>query len=77
MIQLNLTDIEASTLSTILMSYLSDLRMEIADTEQIDFRERLKQDEVLIKKILETLAEPLVSDPGPGAWEDEERSTRL
>lgn len=65
MIQLNLSDAEASTLSTILMSFLADLRMEIADTEQIDFRERLKQDEVLIKKILETLAEPLAADPGP------------
>jgi len=55
MIQLTLTDTEASTLCDILMSYLSDLRMEIADTEQIDFRNRLKQDEVFIKKLLETL----------------------
>lgn len=58
MMQLVLTDTEASTLGNILRSYLSDLRMEIADTEQIDFRQRLKEEEVFIKKILETLAPP-------------------
>lgn len=55
MIQLTLTDTDASTLIDILTSYLSDLRMEIADTEQIDFRQRLKEEEIIIKKILAML----------------------
>ncbi len=57
MIQLTLTDTDASTLIDILTSYLSDLRMEIADTEQIDFRQRLKEEEMIIKKILVMLTE--------------------
>jgi hypothetical protein len=56
MIQLNLSNEEASTLNDVLTNYLSDLRMEIADTEQQEFRESLKQEEVLLKKILESLA---------------------
>jgi hypothetical protein len=54
-VQLNLTDSESSTLKKILENYLSDLRMEIADTEEAEFRERLKQEEVTINKILGAL----------------------
>jgi hypothetical protein len=36
--------------------YLSDLRMEVADTDRQDFRERLKMEETVIKRILEALA---------------------
>jgi len=57
MIQLNLTDTEVITLREVLESYLSDLRMEIADTDQMDFRENLKRKEVVLKKIIETLKE--------------------
>jgi hypothetical protein len=55
MVQLTLTAEEASMLGEILASYLSDLRMEIADTEAMDFREHLKQREVFLKKLLEEL----------------------
>ncbi len=55
MIQLNLADDEVLTLREVLESYLSDLRMEIADTDQMGFREKLKQDEVILKKIIEAL----------------------
>ncbi len=55
MIQLNLTPDEASMLKDLLEDYLSDLRMEIADTDQQDFRERLKDEEMTIKKILKAL----------------------
>jgi len=57
MTQLNLSDNEVSTLREVLRSYLSDLRMEIADTDQMAFREKLKQEEVILKKILEVLKE--------------------
>jgi hypothetical protein len=57
MIQFNLTDDEASILRQALSTYLSDLRMEIADTDQQEFRDRLKQEEVVVKIILEKLPE--------------------
>jgi len=53
--QLNLTDSESSALRKILECYLSDLRMEVADTEDAEFRERLKQEEAVIGKILGAL----------------------
>lgn len=52
MAQLNLTDKEAVTLRHALETYLSDLRMEIADTDAQDFREGLKAEESTIKKLL-------------------------
>ncbi len=55
-VQVTLTDAEASTLREVLESYLSDLRMEIVDTEQVDFREQLKSEEKILKKIVEALA---------------------
>ncbi|MEW6144541.1 MAG: hypothetical protein AB1598_05930 [Thermodesulfobacteriota bacterium] len=50
--QLNLTAEEADMLKEILASYLSDLRMEIADTDSMDFREELKKREVLLKRLI-------------------------
>jgi predicted Zn-dependent protease len=61
MVQLVLTAEEATLLGEILASYLSDLRMEIADTEAMDFREALKQREVFLKKLLHTLSQEQVS----------------
>jgi hypothetical protein len=61
MVQLVLTTEEATLLSEILTSYLSDLRMEIADTEALDFREGLKQREVFLKRLLQTLSQEQVS----------------
>ena len=55
MAQLNLTDQETVTLRHALETYLSDLRMEIADTDAQDFREDLKQEEATIKRLLEQL----------------------
>lgn len=57
MTTLQLTDDEAKSLAAILAFYLSDLRMEIADTERIVWRERMKREEVFIKRLLATLPE--------------------
>ena len=46
---------DGEQLRFILTSYLSDLRMEIADTDRQDFRESLKRREEFIKKLLTTL----------------------
>ena len=61
MVQLVLTAEEAALLGEILTSYLSDLRMEIADTEAMDLRETLKQREVFLKRLLQTLSQEQVS----------------
>ena len=53
--QINLTAEETEMLNEILTSYLSDLRMEIADTDSMDFREELKKREVLLKRLLKDL----------------------
>lgn len=58
MAQLALTEDEAGTLRKALESYLSDLRMEIADTDAYDFREGLKQEAAVIKGLLERLPPP-------------------
>lgn len=52
---LRLTDDDARTLSDVLSSYLSDLRMEIADTEDFELRERLKQTEGLLRRLIAQL----------------------
>ena len=52
---------EAEKLKRILTSYLSDLRMEISDTDRMDFRDSLKQDEVLLKRVLRDLGSDWVS----------------
>ena len=53
--RLELTAEESEMLQAILESYLSDLRMEIAGTDSMDFREKLKKKEVLLKRIIPDL----------------------
>ena len=55
MIHLELTKEEKEILIDILENNLSDLRMEIADTDKMDFREMLKKQKDVLKKVLETL----------------------
>ena len=55
MFDIKLTHDEAEMLHKILDSYLSDLRVEIADTDLADFREILKNEEVFIKELLHRL----------------------
>ncbi len=55
MIKLELSLQEQEVLIEVLESFLSDLRMEIADTERLAFRERLKGQEQVIKRLLGAL----------------------
>ena len=55
MIQLDLTKEEKDMLIGILEDDFSDLRMEIADTDNMDFREKLKNQKAVLQKVLETL----------------------
>lgn len=54
--QLNLLPEEASKLREMLEDYLSDLRMEISNTDSMEFRNGLKQREELLKKVILELA---------------------
>jgi hypothetical protein len=54
-LDLDLTGDEIDELRHVLESYLSDLRMEIADTDSFDFRAMLKQRKQVITKVLDAL----------------------
>jgi hypothetical protein len=54
-IHITLSDEEAGSLRSVLENYLSDLRMEIADTERMDLRERLKRQEEFLNRVLAQL----------------------
>jgi hypothetical protein len=55
MITLELSPKEADMLRDILVSYVSDLRMEISNTDSMDVREGLKEREVLLKRLIQQL----------------------
>ncbi|MGE5443480.1 MAG: hypothetical protein ACM3SR_02635 [Ignavibacteriales bacterium] len=55
MIQIELTSEKAEMLREIISTYLSDLRMEIADTENMNFRENLKKKEEFLNELLQRL----------------------
>ena len=54
-IELELTPEEIETFKDVLENYISDLSMEIADTDKMDFRESLKARKNLIAKIIQKL----------------------
>jgi hypothetical protein len=55
MIRLELSDDDARILRDVVESCLSDLRMEIADTDSMDFREALKRREEFLKRLVKQL----------------------
>lgn len=63
MVQLSLSTDEAASLEQALTIYLSDLRMEIAETDAYQFRSRLKEEQIALTRVLETLR---VSSNGRG-----------
>lgn len=52
---LELSSEEAYVLRDTLQSYLSDLRMELADTDRQDFREQLKHKKQILERIEKAL----------------------
>lgn len=46
---------EAEKLSEILTEYLQDLRMEVADTDSLVYREKLKETEAFLKDLIHRL----------------------
>ena len=55
MVHLDLTPNEVAILQDLLTNDLSDLRMEIAHTDRLDYRERLKVRKAVLTKVLEAL----------------------
>jgi hypothetical protein len=60
MIQLTLTEEEQKLLMEILENDKSDLRMEIAGTDRLEYRNMLKNREVLMKNIQQKLEQAAV-----------------
>jgi hypothetical protein len=58
MLKLELDEQEQDALADVLISSLSELRTEIGHTDQMAFRQRLRTQEALLKKILERLQPP-------------------
>jgi hypothetical protein len=48
---IQLADDEAEILRSVLEEYISDLRMEVSNTDSMDLREQLKRKEELLKRI--------------------------
>jgi hypothetical protein len=55
MVKIDLSKEQSAALKRALESYLSDLRMEIADTDSQDFREGLKHEKVLLVDVVQQL----------------------
>ena len=55
MVSIELSEEEANILRETLASFLSDLRMEIADTDRMEFRDELKRRKAVLLKVVETL----------------------
>lgn len=52
---LELDDDQADMLRQVLQSYVSDLGMEIADTDSMDYREGLKAKKAFLSSLIEQL----------------------
>ena len=58
MFRLDLTAAERDTLIEVLDVYLSDLRVEISDTDSLDFRQGLKERKAVLLRVLDALRTP-------------------
>ncbi len=67
--RLDLSPQEMESLARVLRLYQSDLRMEIADTDRMSFREKLKSEEAILKEVAQKLADALQIAPEPAAKE--------
>lgn len=58
MVKIEITSEEAEQLGSMLEEYLSDLRMEIVDTEDHKFRESLKGRKAFVERLMSQLKQP-------------------
>ncbi len=57
MIRVDFTAEERDILQSMLSNYVSDLRMEIADTDRKDYREIIRQQKEILQKLMDALRE--------------------
>ncbi|MFY9398627.1 MAG: hypothetical protein WAR22_09720 [Desulfomonilia bacterium] len=57
MIRVDFTPEEKDILKSMLSNYVSDLRMEIADTDRKDYREIIRQQKEILQKLMDALRE--------------------
>ncbi len=60
---LTLNPEQAETLAQVLAEYVSDLRMEVANTDSMEFRDDLKRKEVFLKDLITQLGKTAPSAP--------------
>lgn len=60
---INLSSDQAEILTQVLEDYVSDLRMEVANTDSQDFREDLKKKETFLKDLLSQLGRTAAEKP--------------
>ena len=66
-VRLELTGPEQEALIAVLDNYVSDLRMEIVDTDSTDFKKMLKERKAILMKIVETLRQAPPTTSGDAA----------
>jgi hypothetical protein len=71
--QLTLDAEDVELLQRILSSHLGDLRVEISNTDDYDFRQGLKADETRLRALIQRLRQP---DGGGGGAPSETPATR-
>jgi len=62
--QLHLTPQQCTVLEDVLQSTISDLGMEIADTDRMEFRDQLKERRGTLTAVLETVRRATAQGPG-------------
>ncbi|HED06206.1 MAG TPA: hypothetical protein ENI61_05930 [Ignavibacteria bacterium] len=55
-IEIDMTPQEIQLFRELLESVISDLQMEIADTDRLEFREKLKVKRVILQKVISRLS---------------------
>lgn len=55
---IKLSELEKEILSEVLESHISDMTMEITDTDSMDYREQLKARRTVLQKILKEIKGP-------------------
>lgn len=55
MVKLDLSTDDARLLAEILASVMSDMRMEITDTEKMEWRDELKRRKMLLERLIKEL----------------------
>ena len=68
MVDIRLQEDEAEILQQVLTDYVSDLRMEVNKTENLEWREALKDREAFLKRLIPQLRQGSATIVTPGSF---------